>query len=112
MGFKAKYKSESYKQLIKRVASTSGYHQYEVEDVLRHFVGNMQVLLAQGLPVKISGLGTMKVKKMLIKGIPNKMNSNTCYDAFRLSVTSDEGLQKYLKENYESSTESPADPSD
>ena len=101
MGFKAKRKSAKYKQLIKMVAQSSGYYEYEVIDVLNHFVGNVQLLLSQGLPVKISGLGTMQVKNMKIKGIPSKMNPAAVYNAFRLSVVSDTALQNHLKEFYE-----------
>jgi hypothetical protein len=86
------------------ISKSSGYHLYEVEDVLQHLVGNIQVLLAADVPVKISGLGTMRVKKMKIKGIPGKHAENTCYTAFRLSVTSDTGLQNHLKENHVEST--------
>ena len=101
MGSKAKRKSKSYKQLIKMVAQSSGYYEYEVTDVLNHFVGNVQLLLGQGLPVKISGLGTMQVKNMKIRGIPSKMNPDAVYNAYRLSVVSDSQLQNHLKEFYE-----------
>lgn len=105
MGDKQKRKSKSYKQLIQLVAKSSGYHIYEVEDVLQHLVGNIQVLLAADMPVKISGLGMMRVKKMKIKGIPGKHSENSCYTAFRLSVVSDTGLQNHLKEHHVESTD-------
>lgn len=105
MGFKAKRKSKSYKQLIEMVAKSSGYHQYEVEDVLNHLVGNIQVLLAEDMPVKISGIGMLRVQKMKIRGIPGKHDKNMCYDSFRLSVISDSGLQNHLKEHHVESAE-------
>jgi nucleoid DNA-binding protein len=105
VGFKAKRKSKSYRELIKMIAQTSGYHQYEVEDVLNHFVGNVQVLLAADMPVKISGLGTIKVKKMHVSRMFSTEGEKVCYDAYRLSVVSDNGLQLHLKENYEQSAE-------
>lgn len=105
MGFKTKRKSKSYRQLIEMVAKSSGYYQYEVEDVLNHLVGNIQVILADDMPVKISGIGTLKVKKMKIRGIPGKHGKDLCYDAFRLSVVSDSNLQNHLKEFHAESTE-------
>jgi hypothetical protein len=105
LGDKQKRTSKSYRPLIQMVAKSSGYHVYEVEDVLQHLVGNIQAVLAADMPVKISGLGTMRVKKMKIKGIPGKHAENTCYTAFRLSVTSDTGLQNHLKEHHVESTD-------
>lgn len=100
MGFKEKRKSKKYKQLIDMVANSSGYHQYEVEDVLNHLVGNIQVLLAENMPVKISGIGTLRVKKMKIRGVPDGYGGTAWYDAYRLSVVSDGRMQSHLKENY------------
>lgn len=105
MGDKQKRKSKSYRQLIQMVSKSSGYHLYEVEDVLQHLVGNIQLLLAADMPVKISGLGMMRVKKMKVKGIPGKHAEDSCYTCFRLSVVSDTGLQNYLKEHHEESTD-------
>ncbi|MGI9214326.1 MAG: HU family DNA-binding protein [Gammaproteobacteria bacterium] len=102
MGQKALRKSKKYKQLIKMVAQTSGYHEYEVADVLNHLVGNVQVLLAEGTDVKISGLGTMKVKRMHVTKLPNHPDRVVNYVSYRLSVCSDSKMQEYLKDNYES----------
>lgn len=100
MGFKAKYKSKKYRQLIEMVAKSSGYYQYEVEDVLNHLVGNIQVLLAEGTAVKMSGIGTLKVKKMHVSRLPSGSLEEVCYTAYRLSVVSDTQMLTYLKENY------------
>jgi hypothetical protein len=100
MGDKEKRKSKKYRQLIAMVAKSSGYHQYEVEDVLDHFVGNIQVLLAENMPVRISGIGILRVKKMRIRGVPDGKGGLSWYDAYRLSVVSDTRIQNYLKENY------------
>lgn len=105
MGDKQKRKSKKYKQLIEMVAKSSGYYQYEVEDVLNHLVGNIQVLLAEGTDVKIRGLGTMKVKKMQVSRMFNTEGEKVCYTCFRLSVTSDSILQQHLKEQYAEPTE-------
>ena len=103
MGFKEKRKSKKYRQLIDMVAKSSGYHQYEVEDVLNHFVGNIQLLLAQNMPVKISGIGMLNVKKMRVSRLPTDSVKEVCYTAYRLSVITDSPMQNYLKENYNDS---------
>lgn len=100
MGFKAKRKSKKYRQLIEMVAKSSGYYQYEVEDVLNHLIGNVQLLLAEGTDVKLSGLGTLKVKQMHVSRMFSTEGPKTCYTAYRLSVVSDAILQQHLKENY------------
>lgn len=105
MGNKAKRKSKKYKQLIEMVAKSSGYYQYEVEDVLNHFVGNVQLLLAEGTDVKISGLGTMRVKKMHVSRMFSTEGPEVCYTAYRLSVASDALLQNHLKEHYAEPTD-------
>ena len=105
MGDKQKRKSKRYKQLIEMVAKSSGYYQYEVEDVLNHLVCNIQVLLAEGTDVKIRGLGTMKVKKMKISRMFSPEGPNLGYTAYRLSVASDSILQQHLKEHYANPTE-------
>lgn len=87
------------------VAKSSGYHQYEVEDVLNHLVGNIQVLLAADMPVKINGIGVLKVKKMHVSRMFSTEGEKVCYDAYRLSVVSDSRMQTHLKENYEQSTD-------
>lgn len=100
MGDKQKRKSKQYKQLIKMIAKTSGYYEYEVTDVLNHLVGNIQVLLAEGTDVKIRGLGTMRVKKMKVSKMFSADGPDLSYTAYRLSVASDSLLQQHLKENY------------
>lgn len=100
MGDKQKRKSKRYKQLIEMVAKSSGYYQYEVEDVLNHLVGNIQALLAEGTDVKIRGLGTMKVTRMHVTKLPNNPDKVVDYVSYRLSVTSDSLLQQHIKEHY------------
>ena len=100
MGDKQKRNSKQYKQLLKMTAQSSGYYEYEVEDVVRHLIGNIQVLLAEGTDVKLRGLGTMKVKQMKISRMFNTEGEKLCYTAFRLSVATDSLLQNHLKENY------------
>lgn len=105
MGDKQKRKSKQYKQLLKMTAESSGYYEYEVEDVVRHLIGNIQLLLAEGTDVKLRGLGTMKVKKMKISKMFCAEGPTLSYTAYKLSVTTDSLLQQHLKENYFESTE-------
>lgn len=98
---RAKYKSKGYKELIKMIATTSKYHDYEVEDIMNHFIGNVQVLLSQGNSVKLSGLGTIKVKKIVKKSMfANETAENSCYTAYRMSISSDVPMKNFLKEHY------------
>lgn len=60
------------KDLIKRTADTSDYSIAEVDDIYRHLIGNIQLMLAEGLELKISGLGTFRRKRVK----PRKMKSN------------------------------------
>lgn len=94
----AKNKSKSYKQLIRNVADSSGYLVYEVEDVLDHLIGNIQLLLAQGVDVKLSGLGTIRVSPMQVNNTLH--GKKLCYTTHRLSLATDEPMRRYLQENY------------
>jgi hypothetical protein len=94
----AKNKSKSYRQLIRNVADTSGYLVYEVEDVLDHLIGNIQLLLAQGIDVKLSGLGTIRVSPMTVNNTLH--GKKVCYTTHRLSLATDEPMRRYLQENY------------
>lgn len=105
MADKQKRKSKQYKQLLKMTAESSGYYEYEVEDVVRHLIGNIQVLLAEGTVVKLRGLGTMRVKQMKISKMFSAEGPDLSYTAYRLSVATDSLLQQHLKENYIESTE-------
>ncbi len=91
-------KSTAYKNLIRKVSSTSGYHIYEVEDVLNHFIGHIQHLLAEGNDVKISGIGTISVTTM--KDVTRVLNDEEiCYDAYRLSISMDVPMRRFMQEN-------------
>lgn len=47
----------NHAMLRDRVVETSGYHKYEVEDVMMHLVAHMQKDLSQGIAVKLDGIG-------------------------------------------------------
>lgn len=94
----AKNKSKSYRQLIRNVADSSGYLVYEVEDVLDHLIGNIQLLLAQGVDVKLSGLGTIRVSPMTVNNTLG--GEKVCYTTHRLSLATDQPMRRYLQENH------------
>lgn len=90
-------KSSSYRELIKRVAKSSGYYEYEVEDVLDHLIGNIQVLLLNEVPVKLSGLGTISISKINVTN--QYADGELKYTTQRLSLSMDDPMRRYLKEN-------------
>lgn len=99
---RTKYKSKGYKELIKMIANTSKYHDYEVEDIMNHFIGNVQVLLSQGSSVKLSGLGTITINQIVkLNPFVRESLEEPCYTtAYRMSISSDVPMKKYLKEHY------------
>jgi nucleoid DNA-binding protein len=93
-----KRRSGSYKDLVRMVSNSSGYHMYEVEDVMNHLIGNMQLLLSQGKDVKLYGIGKIRVVKMDIKKMLNGREVE--YTTYRMALSSDEPMRRYMKENY------------
>lgn len=45
------------KEFLKLVAESSGFHLYEVEDIVNHIVGNFHLLMKEDASVKIDGIG-------------------------------------------------------
>lgn len=66
------YVSTSSRELIQRTAATSDYSVTEVEDIYRHLIGNIQLMLAEGEVIKLSGLGTFRRKRSK----PRRFRSN------------------------------------
>lgn len=102
MGSKVESKEGSYKHLIEKISETSGYHIYEVKDILNHLVGNMQILLGRGIDVKLSGIGTIRCKKMFVKNTVNGKKLE--YTTHRLSIVTDTPMKRYIKDNHASQT--------
>ncbi len=96
----AEQKTVNFKKLVEAVAKSCDYHQYEVEDVLVHLSKVLQKMLAQGKPVKIPGVGKLKMQKLKTKETINAQGQKVCYDSFRLSLMQDVSMKQYLKENY------------
>jgi nucleoid DNA-binding protein len=86
------------KQLINIVANTTKYHKYEVEDIMAHLIEHMQIILAGGDSVKLSGIGTLSVKTfkprlITFEGQAPKMS----YNAVGMSIKLDETMRVILK---------------
>jgi nucleoid DNA-binding protein len=60
---KIQKRSTKGKALITLVAEASGYHKYEVQDILHSLAVVVQDELSQGGTVRIDGLGTFSVKQ-------------------------------------------------
>lgn len=92
-------KKTSHKELIKLIAESSRYHKYEIEDILNHMIGHVQVILGRGETVKIDGIGTLKPTKYLLStqdgfsGNPTKM----LYNAVKISVKIDPEMKRNLE---------------
>jgi len=50
-------------QLVKAVAASSDYHEYEIKDVLLHLAYNIQQFILEGNQVSVRGLGIFYEKK-------------------------------------------------
>lgn len=53
----------SHKQLVELIANSSGYNQYEVQDILLHLACNLQEAIKEGYTVRVKGLGDFYTKK-------------------------------------------------
>jgi hypothetical protein len=71
---------------------------YEVEDVLDHLIGNIQLLLANNVEVKLSGLGTIRISPMTVTNTLG--GEKVCYTTHRLSLATDQPMRRYLQENH------------
>jgi len=98
MAKEVSYKNSKYRQLIKNISCTSKYHEYEVEDVMTHFIHHVQQMLARDLPVKLPGIGTIKIQKMHVERRLN--GKDMCYTTCRLSIPTDTAMMRFLKESY------------
>ena len=87
-----------YNELIRNISNSSGYHIYEVKDVMNHFIAHTQRLLAEGNRVKLPGIGVINLHKMQVERVLNA--EKICYTTCRLSLSTDEPMMRYLKENY------------
>jgi len=82
-----KQKTIHGKALLKQVAETSGYHAYEVEDILNALAICIAENSKSGYSTCIKGIGTFKVKKgYAIKGKSNLTGEN--YDTISRNTLS------------------------
>lgn len=59
---KSKQKIIQGRDLLKHLSELSGYHSYEIEDVLKSLAFCIAESINQGYDVNIKGLGTFKMK--------------------------------------------------
>lgn len=86
------------KALIKAVAESSEYYQYEVEDVLNHLVKVIQKVLKKRGTVKIDGLGTIVPRIYGAKTWydPHKQRQFSSPEALTVSIRADTELRRIL----------------
>jgi nucleoid DNA-binding protein len=92
------------KTLLKKVAKTSGYKPYEVEDIFEHLIANIQLILVDGDEIKLNGLGTISTKKYKPRIVEIKGREPVMvYNMAGLSLRVDESFRRTLKESNEES---------
>lgn len=94
--------------MLKKVAKSSNYKPYEVQDIFEHLIAHIQLELLAGNEVKLNGLGTLSRKKfkprlVTIVGREPVM----VYNATGLAIRMDESFRRQFKEstNEEGNTE-------
>jgi nucleoid DNA-binding protein len=88
------------KELIKMVSQSSGYHLYEVQDVVNHLLAHMQMLLQEQKPVKLDGIGGIRVKKFAPRQmiVPSTGERLILINDFTLAIRADPQMKRLLKE--------------
>ena len=88
------------KELIKMISESSGYHSYEVTDVLNHLVLNFHSVLLEDKQLKIDGIGTFSQKKCKPRNFTSSLTGQT-YEiktSPSVSLKPDSVLRNVLKE--------------
>ena len=92
--------------MLKKVAKSSNYKPYEVQDVFEHLIAHIQLELMAGNEVKLNGLGTLSQRKykprsISLSGRPAVM----VYNATGLAIRMDESFRRRIKENLSENSE-------
>lgn len=95
---KVKERRLNHRQLVQKICKTSGYHEYEVKDILNHLVGHIQLFFSDEGEVKIFGLGVIRCAKMKVKN--TLRGKKVEYTTHRLSISADIPMKRYLKESH------------
>lgn len=95
------------KELISLISQSSGYHKYEVEDFLKHFVKVMQDAVIDDNKVKIEGLGVFQLKHYKPRTFYSAFNDleYSVKTAPALSLKPDTWIRTMLQEAYGASSE-------
>ncbi len=86
------------KELIQKTAASSKYFKYEVEDIVMHFIAHIQKSLADGVPVKIDGVGSISRKLYKPRNVKFDNVEKMVYNSVGLSIKADADMRKNLKE--------------
>lgn len=86
--------------MLKKVAKSSNYKPYEVQDIYEHLIAHIQLELLAGNEVKLNGLGTLgrknyKPRMVALAGREPVM----VYNATGLAIRMDESFRRQFKEN-------------
>lgn len=96
-----KRRSISTIKLMNLVAKSSGYHLYEVEDIVNHLVAHLQILILKDKPVKIDGLGTIKMRHNPPRSFYSPLSKRTefVYTRNGLSISADKEMGQLLRDS-------------
>ena len=93
--------------MLKKVAKSSNYKPYEVQDIYEHLIAHIQLELLAGNEVKLNGLGTLGKKNYKPRMVELAGREPIMvYNATGLAIRMDESFRRLFKEkpDEESST--------
>lgn len=93
--------------MLKKVAKSSNYKPYEVQDIYEHLIAHIQLELLAGNEVKLNGLGTLGKKNYKPRMVELAGREPIMvYNATGLAIRMDESFRRLFKERLdeESST--------
>jgi nucleoid DNA-binding protein len=86
--------------MLKKVAKSSKYKPYEVQDIFEHLIAHIQLELLAGNEVKLNGLGTLAQKKFKPRMVALAGREPVMvYNATGLAIRMDESFRRLFKEN-------------
>lgn len=92
------------KDLLKATADSSGYHLYQVEDIVKHFVAHTQLAIMKGTKVKIDGLGYLTMHetkgRTFVSGITKQLSHSQ--PSKYISIKTDRRFGDYMTSQMQS----------
>lgn len=103
---KRKRRSRSTIELVKMISKSSGYYQYEVEDILNHLIAHIQISLYNNVPIRIDGIGKISRKDVKPRNFYSGITKQMTYveTAPTLSIKPDITMRSVLIEGKEKET--------